>query len=125
MVDGEDYQEQCSRIFDYAGHMFSMVCQFVLSDLEPDLENRRGNPLAKSYPGLLHHLDEKDVFVEGEVHDEESKTLFENVELVESLLTRCSSAPNLATRHEAALQLLQELTFENEDDEDDDEDDGE
>ena len=52
-------------------------------------------------------------------------TSTENVELVESLLTRCSSAPNLATRHEAALQLLQELTFENEDDEDDDEDDGE
>ena len=105
--------------------MFSIVCSFVLSDLEPDLENRRGNPLAKSYPGLLHHLDEKDVFEEGEVHDEEPKTLFENVEAVESLLTQCSSAPNLATRHEAALQLLQELTFENEDDEDDDEDDGE
>jgi len=117
-----EYQEQCSRIFDYAGHMFSIVCSFVLSDLEPDLENRRGNPLAKSYPGLLHHLDEKDVFEEGEVHDEEPKTLFENVEAVESLLTQCSSAPNLATRHEAALQLLQELTFENEDDEDDDDD---
>ena len=49
----EGYQEQCSRIFDYAGHMFSLVCSFVLSDLEKDLENRRGNPLAKSYPGKL------------------------------------------------------------------------
>ena len=49
----EGYQEQCSRIFDYAGHMFSLVCSFVLSDLEKDLENRRGNPLAKSYPGNL------------------------------------------------------------------------
>ena len=47
----DEYQEQCSRIFDYAGHMFSLVCSFVLSDLEKDLENRRGNPLAKSYPG--------------------------------------------------------------------------
>ena len=49
----EGYQEQCSKIFDYAGHMFSLVCSFVLSDLEKDLENRRGNPLAKSYPGKL------------------------------------------------------------------------
>ena len=52
----EGYQEQCSRIFDYAGHMFSLVCTFVLSDLEKDLENRRGNPLAKSYPGKLKFI---------------------------------------------------------------------
>ena len=51
----EGYQEQCSKIFDYAGHMFSLVCSFVLSDLEKDLENRRGNPLAKSYPGKLYY----------------------------------------------------------------------
>ena len=48
-----EYQEQCSKVFDYAGHMFSIVCTFVLSDLEQDLEYRRTNPLAKSYPGNL------------------------------------------------------------------------
>ena len=58
--------------------------------------------------GLLHHLHEL---------DGDEKPLFEDVELIESLLTRCSSAPNLETRQEAALQLLQELTFENENDE--------
>jgi len=125
----DGYQEQCSRIFDYAGHMFSLVCSFVLSDLEKDLENRRGNPLAKSYPGLLHHLDEKDVVQDGDHQevDKESKPIFENIENLESLIEKCSRAPNVATRHESALQLLQELTFENEDNEidADDEDDDE
>merc|ERR1712156_983255 len=117
-----EYQEQCSKVFDYAGHMFSIVCTFVLSDLEQDLEYRRTNPLAKSYPGLLHHLDEKDVVQDGDHQeaDDEAKPLFENVEHLEDLITRCSSASNLATRQEAALQLLQELTFENDDDENDD-----
>ena len=50
----EGYQEQCSRIFDYAGHMFSIACSFVLSDLDQDVQNRRSNPLAKSYPGTVN-----------------------------------------------------------------------
>ena len=61
----------------------------------------------------MHGLDEN---VDG-------KPLFEDVKLLESLLARCSSAPDLDTRHEAGLQLLQELTFEDDEDEDDDEDD--
>ena len=67
-------------------------------------------------------MDEKDVVQDGDHQetDEESKPLFENVEHLEDLITRCSSASNLATRQEAALQLLQELTFENDDEEDDD-----
>ncbi len=98
-----NYQAQCSSVFDYTEHMYSLVCQYVLSDLEHDKELRRTNPLAKSYPGLLHHLSEPDA---------DGKPLFEDVALVESLLSRCSSSPNLETRQEAGLQLLQELTFE-------------
>ena len=36
--------------------------------------------------------------------------------LIESLISRCASAPALETRQEAAMQLLQELTLENESD---------
>ena len=81
--------------------------------------------------GLLHHLDEKDVVQDGDHQevDKESKPIFENVEHLESLIEKCSRAPNVATRHESALQLLQELTFENEEDNeidaDDEDDDGE
>ena len=69
-------------------------------------------------------MDEKDVVQDGDHQetDDEAKPLFENVEHLEDLITRCSSASNLATRQEAALQLLQELTFENDDEEDDDDD---
>merc|ERR1712008_125359 len=49
--------------------------------------------------------------------DKESKPIFENIENLASLIEKCSRAPNVATRHESALQLLQELTFENEDNE--------
>ena len=80
--------------------------------------------------GLLHHLDEKDVVQDGDHQevDKESKPIFENIENLASLIEKCSRAPNVATRHESALQLLQELTFENEDNEidaDDEDDDGE
>ena len=106
------YHEKCSKVFDHAAHMFSLVCKFILSDLEQDLESRRANPLAKSYPGLLHHLEE---------NDEDGKPLFSDVKSIESLITRCSRSPNLDIRHEAALQLLQELIFEDDEgDEDDD-----
>ena len=79
----------------------------------------------------MHHLDEKDVVQDGDHQevDKESKPIFENVEHLESLIEKCSRAPNVAIRHESALQLLQELTFENEEDNeidaDDEEDDGE
>jgi len=53
---GEEYVDKCSRIFDYAGHMFSLVCRFVLSDLASDVEYRRQNPLAKSFPGKTQSL---------------------------------------------------------------------
>ena len=79
----------------------------------------------------MHHLDEKDIVQDGDHQevDKESKPIFENVEHLESLIEKCSRAPNVAIRHESALQLLQELTFENEEDNeidaDDEEDDGE
>ena len=108
----QNYVETCSKLPDYSLHMFSLACQFVLSDLEHDLESRRSNPLAKSYPGLLHHLDE------------DSQGLFQDVKIIESLIEKCSSAPDLDTRHDAANQLMQELLFEKDEDEDEDDDDG-
>jgi len=107
---------------DYAGHMFSLVCKFVLSDLTEDVQQRRINPAAKSYPGLLHGLDQVDRNLDDNAGEE--KPMFEDVKLLESLLARCSNAPDLDTRHEAGLQLLQELTLED-DEEDDDEEEGE
>lgn len=44
--------------------------------------------------------------------DGEEKPVIQDVQLVESLLTRCSSSPFLETRQEAGLQLLQELSLE-------------
>ena len=75
-------------------------------------------------------MDEKDVVQDGDHQevDKESKPIFENIENLESLIEKCSRAPNVAIRHESALQLLQELTFENEDNEidaDNEDDDGE
>ena len=58
-------------------------------------------------PGLLHHLHQT---------KENEKSLFDDILLIESLISRCSSAPALETRQEAAMQLLQELTLENESD---------
>jgi hypothetical protein len=43
--------EECSKILDYSGHMFSLACRLVISDLDADVEHRRSNPLAKSFPG--------------------------------------------------------------------------
>ena len=57
--------------------------------------------------GLLHHLHQT---------EENEKSLFDDVLLIESLISRCSSAPALETRQEAAMQLLQELTLETESD---------
>lgn len=53
LVDSKDsaYEDKCTQINDYAGHMFSLVCKFVLSDLTEDVQHRRINPAAKSYPG--------------------------------------------------------------------------
>ena len=109
--DAENYDKDCSKVIDYAGHMFSLVCKFVLSDLSEDVKHRRINPAAKSYPGLLHGLDLDD-------NVGEEKPMFEDVKLLESLLARCSNAPDLETRHEAGLQLMQELTLEDDEDED-------
>ena len=55
----------------------------------------------------MHHLHQT---------EENEKSLFDDVFLIESLISRCASAPALETRHEAAMQLLQELTLENESD---------
>lgn len=64
--------------------------------------------------------------------DGEEKPIFEDIGLIKSLTARCSSSPNLETRQEAGLQLLQELMLENDEvmddeerDDDDDKDDGE
>ena len=120
--DAKDYDKDCAKVIDYAGHMFSLVCKFVLSDLTEDVQHRRINPAAKSYPGLLHGLDQVDRNLDDNAGEE--KPMFEDVKLLESLLARCSNAPDLDTRHEAGLQLLQELTLED-DEEDDDEEEGE
>ena len=50
----EECDEKCAKVFDYAGHMFSIVCRFVLSDDNDDQNYRRTNPAAKSYPGLYN-----------------------------------------------------------------------
>ncbi len=103
-----DYRSECARTSYYAKHMFSLVCQLVLSDLDADVEHRRANPEAKSYPGLLHHPEEK---VDGE-----EKPVFEDPGLIKSLLARCSSSPQIETRQEAALQLMEELMLDDLDD---------
>ena len=53
-VKNEESDEKCSKVFDYAGHMFSIVCRMVLSDIESDVAYRRVNPAAKSYPGYKY-----------------------------------------------------------------------
>lgn len=108
----EESEEKCAKIFDYASHMFSIVCQSVFSDLEHDVASRStstttSKALTQANPGLLHHLHQT---------EENEKSLFDDVFLIESLISRCASAPALETRQEAAMQLLQELTLENESD---------
>lgn len=109
----DKYHEKCSETLDYAGHMFSIGCQFILSDLQEDVEARRSNPLAQSYPGLLHHLDG---------YKDDGNPLFDDIAYIESLLETCSSGSQLAKRQEAGLQLLQvlfDLDPQGEDDDDD------
>lgn len=96
----DKYQDKCSQSLDYAGHMFSIACQFILSDLQEDVEARRSNPLAQSYPGLLHHL---------EGYKEDGNPLFDDIGYIENLLQSCSSGSVLEKRQEAGLQLLQVL----------------
>ena len=58
----EESEEKCAKIFDYASHMFSIVCRSVLSDLEHDVASRSNTTtnkaLAQTNPGIsIYDID--------------------------------------------------------------------
>ena len=86
--------DNCAKINQYAGHMYTLVCQNVFQDHE----------------GLLHSLDKDEGDALGSV----------DASLVKTLISKCARSSDLNARESSAISLLDMLS-EDDDDNDDEE----